>query len=72
MREVFVSWKDQLEWMENIACAGGSTCYEEVRSEMWDGLYDKYGQHANFDVEQIPQDKIDQFLDWLENPDEEE
>lgn len=72
MTEVFVSWQDQLDFMEGNACGSGSTDYEQVRGEMHEGLRQKYGRYANFDFEVIPKAELEQFLTWLEQGDEDE
>jgi len=71
MREVFVSADEQLELMELIACGSGSDCYEDVRSALWDALYSKHGRHVDFDMEEIPEDDLDTFIEWLENDEDE-
>lgn len=68
MREIFISWQDQLELMEFIACASGHVDYESTRSEMWDALYEQYGRDHTFTLEKIPSEDLDVFIDWLENP----
>lgn len=72
MSEVFVGWQDQLVFMENNACGSGSTCYESVRSEMIDGLKAKHGRYTDLDLEEIPKFALSEFIDWLENPEEDE
>ena len=58
MKEVFVSWEDQLDFMESNACGSGSTDYDQVRGEMMDGLRAKHGKYTPFDYEEIPEEKL--------------
>ena len=69
--DIFVSWQDQIDFMEANACGSGSTNYDEVRSEMIDGLRSKYGRYASFDYEEIPNGVFDDFIAWLETPEDE-
>jgi len=71
MTDIFVSWQDQLDYMEGNACGSGSTDYDAVRGEMHDGLRAKYGRLASFDFEEIPAAELQRFMEWLETEEEE-
>ena len=68
---IFVSWKEQLEYIESNAFAGGYYSYERARSEMWEGLRSKHGRYAEFDMQEIPVEILDPFIEWLEKEEEE-
>lgn len=69
-KDIFVSWQDQLNWMESNASASGSTDYDQVRNEMMDGLRSTHGRYSSFDYEEIPEEKFLEFITWLETPEE--
>jgi len=66
MKEVFVSWQDQYDWMENICCATGSTCYEAIRSEMADGIRQQHGRYIVINYEPAPEGEEEAFIAWVE------
>lgn len=68
--DIFVSWQDQIDYMEANACGSGSTDYDQVRGEMMDGLRSKHGRYASFDYEEIPTGVLDDFIMWLETAEE--
>lgn len=70
MKEVFISWQDQFDWMENICCATGSTCYEAIRSEMADGIRREHGRYIVINYEQAPEGEEEAFIAWVEEGDE--
>ena len=71
MKEVFISWEDQLDYIEANAGASGCMCYETLRDEMWEGLRQQYGIHAKFEMEEIPEEELNKFLAWLAEEDSE-
>ena len=70
MKEIFISWEDQLDYMESNAGASGCQCYETLRAEMHEGLRFQYGIHANFEFEEIPGEEFKTFMEWLEEEEE--
>lgn len=70
MKEIFMSWQDQLDFMENHAGATGETCYEALREMVSDGVRWEHGKYASINYEEIPKEELEAFLAWLEEPEE--
>ena len=72
MKEVFISWEDQLDYLEANTRATKCMCYETLRDDMWTGLRQQYGINARFEMEEIPEEELRTFLEWLALDEEEE
>lgn len=62
---VFISADEQLMLMEHHAAATGITDYDKIREVMADGLIAVHGRNARFNYEPISKEKLEEFLDWL-------
>lgn len=69
-KTVYLSAKRQLELMEVVACASGSSSWEEVREQMSEAFHQEYGRHTDLEYEPISANARAEFCAWLENDDE--
>lgn len=68
--EKIITWQEQLEMMEHIVLASGTTDYEAVRHDMDIYLLQKYKRRYFWTYEPIPENELDKFMEWLKEDEE--